>query len=537
MSDDTLLAEFVSGAKESAFTALVRRHVDLVYATARRQLGDAGLAEEVTQNVFIALARKSGALRGSATISGWLYKTTLLEARHALRSELRRQRREAVAVEIGTTTADGESPWASLVPLLDEGLMKLREGDRLAVLLRYCEEKPLREVGGALGISEDAAQKRVAKSLEELTRFFQRRGFRVSCVGASGAALFAQAITAAPVHLAANVARAALAASSGAGLSGLGLAAFKVMNLTKLQLTVACVCLAAVPVAYEAHALRDVRQDTSALNAQLAIRQQSLADAQGQRDALARRIRAADESLAGLPTRAQAAAKLPPSAPPRWVDSSPFARVPKELLERVRVNAFERDWRLRKELAAVLAMTPAQFDGAQGAVEDYFAEIRALEETHLQLLPTVPDVSTAGQRVAFRITRYEPEANAARLRLRERLRAQLDETRAGLALRYLDFAPARRATPQPGEPLPDDDFFEQPGHSSDRWNFHGYERTVTMTLPNDPKSQPTLMVDMKIGSRDGMSFGGDGHIFNPAAAAALKAQWEAFASARPTPPK
>ena len=217
------------------------------------------------------------------------------------------------------------------------------------------------------------------------------------------------------------------------------------------------------------------------------------------------------------------------------MDSSPFARVPKELLGRLRVNPFGRDWRLRKELAEVLALTPEQFDGAQRAVEDYFAETRALEETHLQLLPTVPDAGADGLRVAFRITRYEPEANAARLRLRERLRAELDETRAGLALKYLDFAPARRAMPQPGEPLPDGDFFEVPGHSSDRWNFHGYERTVTMTLPNDPKSQPTLMVDIKFGSLDSMSCGSDGHMFNPAAAATLKAQWEAFTSARPAP--
>src|SRR5262249_2549718 len=154
-------------------------------------------------------------------------------------SELRRRRRETVAMELGVATREGESPWTSLVPLLDEGLMNLREGDRLAVLLRYFEEKPFREVGGALGISEDAAQKRVAKSLEALTRFFQRRGFRVSCVGASGATLFARAATAAPAHLAASAARQALAAGGGTSLSGLGLLAFKVMNLTKLQITAA----------------------------------------------------------------------------------------------------------------------------------------------------------------------------------------------------------------------------------------------------------------------------------------------------------
>jgi RNA polymerase sigma factor (sigma-70 family) len=499
-------------------------------------LGDAGLAEEVTQNVFIALARKASALRDAATISGWLYKATLLEARHTLRSELRRQRREAVAVELGGATAEGESPWAALVPLLDEGLMKLREDDRLAVLLRYFEEKPFREVGGALGISEDAAQKRVAKSLEALTRFFQRRGFRVSCVGASGAALFARAATSAPVQLATNVARDALAASGSAGLSGLGLLAFKAMNLTKLQIAAACICLAAVPVTYEAYALRTAQRDTSALSAQLAAQQQSLADAEAQRDGLARRLRTTDEWVAGMPARLAAVTPRPRSEPPRWVDSSPFARVPKELLDRVKVNALGRDWRLRKELASILALTPEQFDSAQRALDNFFAEIRALEEAHLERLPPGPETDADGQRAVFRITRYEPEANAARIRLREELRTVLGEARAELAVKYLDFAPARRGVLQPGEPLPEDDFFDEPSHSSDRWNFHGYERTITMVLPRDPTSQPTVTVDMKMGN-SGMGFGGDLSMFNPAAAAALKSQWEAFTATRPPLPK
>jgi hypothetical protein len=414
--------------------------------------------------------------------------------------------------------------------------MNLREGDRLALLLRYFEEKPFREVGGALGISEDAAQKRVAKSLEALTRFFQRRGFRVSCAGAAGATLFARAATSAPVPLAANVARDALAASGSASLSGLGLLAFKVMNLTKLQIAAVCICLGAVPVTYEAYALRTAQRDTSALSAQLAAQQQSLADAEAQRNGLARRLRTMDEWVAAMPARVAAATPRPQSEPRRWVDSSPFARVPKELLERVKVKALGRDWRLRQELASVLALTPEELDGAQRAVDNFFAEIRALEEAHLERLPSGPDANRDEQRVVFRITRYEPEANAVRLRLREGLRAVLGEARAELAVKYLDFAPARRGELQPGEPLPEDDFFAEPSHSSDRWNFHGYERTITMVLPREPTRQPTVTVDMKTGS-SGMGFGGDLTMFNPAAATALKSQWEAFTATRPPPPK
>jgi hypothetical protein len=350
-------------------------------------------------------------------------------------------------------------------------------------------------------------------------------------------ALFEQAAaSAAPAHLAASVVGAGLAASGGAGLSGLSLVLFKLMNLTKIQIAAACVCLAAVPVAFEAHALRGARRDLAALSEKLTAHRQSLLDAQAQRDALSARLRVAEASTASLATSQQARPPAPQPAAPGWVDGSPFARVPKSLLERARFNALGSDWRLRPELAAVLALTPEELDGAQQAVDEFFAEIRALEEAHLERLPPAQDADADGESVSFRITRYEPEANAARLRLRERLRAGMGEARADLALKYLDFAPARRAALQPDEPMPDGDFFEEASHNSGRWNFHGYERTIAMTLPDDPERGPELTVNLKFGSGS-MTFGGDHHLFNPAVAAPLKAQWEALRAARPAPLK
>ncbi len=57
MNDQELLREYLERSSEGAFQSLVQRHVNLVYSTALRRLGDSGFAEEVTQNVFIALAR------------------------------------------------------------------------------------------------------------------------------------------------------------------------------------------------------------------------------------------------------------------------------------------------------------------------------------------------------------------------------------------------------------------------------------------------------------------------------------------------
>ena len=85
-SDQQLVAAYAGHASESAFQAVVARHVDLVYATALRQLGDRGMAEEVTQNVFVVLARKAPRLGGIETLAGWLHRTAILEAKSRLAS-------------------------------------------------------------------------------------------------------------------------------------------------------------------------------------------------------------------------------------------------------------------------------------------------------------------------------------------------------------------------------------------------------------------------------------------------------------------
>ena len=90
MGDNSLLREFAACRSEGAFAALVLQHVNLVFATAYRQLGNHSLAEEVTQSVFVALARKAGSLGRHPTVTGWLHKATLLECRRVLRTELRR---------------------------------------------------------------------------------------------------------------------------------------------------------------------------------------------------------------------------------------------------------------------------------------------------------------------------------------------------------------------------------------------------------------------------------------------------------------
>ena len=162
-----------------------------------------------------------------------------------------------MAVAVGTVSAAGESVWASLVPLLDEALLQLSEKDRVAVLLRFLEEKPLREVGEALETSEDAAQKRVARALSQMTDFFRQRGFAVHALTAS-APLFAAATQAAPTGLASGIVAASLAGATGAGAATLSLTLIKIMTMTKVKVAAVTLLVAAAattPIVWQQKAI------------------------------------------------------------------------------------------------------------------------------------------------------------------------------------------------------------------------------------------------------------------------------------------
>jgi hypothetical protein len=119
----------------------------------------------------------------------------------------------------------------------------LDKTDRSAILLRYFENKSLREVGQALGTSEDAAQKRVSRAVERLRDFFAHHGVSIGA-GGLAALITANAMEAAPGGLATGISSAALAtAAVGTGIS---LPVFLFMTLTKLKLGLGALLVAGV---------------------------------------------------------------------------------------------------------------------------------------------------------------------------------------------------------------------------------------------------------------------------------------------------
>ena len=168
-TDAELLARFAQGESEEAFAALVHRHIQLVHSVALRQTAHAHQAQEITQAVFVILARKARSLGSKTVLSGWLYHTARLTAANFQRSELRRIRREQEAFMQSTLDESSqETAWNELAPLLDDAMAQLRATDRDALVLRYFENKTLPQVGAALGVEERAAQKRVTRALEKL---------------------------------------------------------------------------------------------------------------------------------------------------------------------------------------------------------------------------------------------------------------------------------------------------------------------------------------------------------------------------------
>src|SRR5262245_2056693 len=109
-----LLTEYANGS-ESAFRELVLRYVNLVYSAAIRLVdGDAHLAEDVAQTVFVDLAGAADSLSRDVMLGGWLHRHTCFVAAKAMRAERRRQFRESQAAQMNALNDHTESNLAQI---------------------------------------------------------------------------------------------------------------------------------------------------------------------------------------------------------------------------------------------------------------------------------------------------------------------------------------------------------------------------------------------------------------------------------------
>jgi RNA polymerase sigma factor (sigma-70 family) len=259
-SDAELLREYAKGGGESAFAELVARHTNLVYSAALRQAESGPAAAEITQSVFVDLARRSGSLAprlsNDASLAGWLCRSARNQALNFRRNEFRRQARERLAMEQflpSPISSSAPSPdWERLRPVLDEAMAELPEPDYDAIVLRFFQNQDLRTVGRALGVSDDTAQKRVSRALDKLRDQLTKRAVTTTAAALS-LAITANAVHAAPAGLIITIS--AATAVTGSALASTTATVTKTIAMTALQKTlIAAAALAAVGTGvYEAH--------------------------------------------------------------------------------------------------------------------------------------------------------------------------------------------------------------------------------------------------------------------------------------------
>jgi RNA polymerase sigma factor (sigma-70 family) len=272
MEDGQLLRSYAEQGSEAAFHELVARHMDLVYSTAlRRADGDACLAQDVAQQVFTDLALNARQVSRRFILGGWLYRHSCFLASRLLRAEHRRQAREraAVAMHHQDHHAPEEGLWQQLAPVLDQAMFQLNQADRDALVLRFFQNRDLRQVGAAIGVSEDTAQKRVSRALEKLRKVLVKQGITSASSAALAAILTGFSVSAAPAGLATSVAASSLA--SAAAASGLTVVLANLMTIAKLKFALGAVVVVGLgtAVVIEQQAWTTLRRQNEALRSRV----------------------------------------------------------------------------------------------------------------------------------------------------------------------------------------------------------------------------------------------------------------------------
>jgi RNA polymerase sigma factor (sigma-70 family) len=336
MSDDTaLIRRYGQEGDEAAFTELVGRHVHLVWGVARRITGDPDLARDVSQTVFSDLARKAGALPERTILAGWLHRAACHAASNAVRSNVRRVQRERLAMNLAESPeaeADAQAV-ETLQPLVDDALAALPGSDRDALLLRYFGGKTFGEIGLSLGLSDDAAQKRVSRALEKLRDHFRSHGIVVSA-GTVAAAVSVAGAETAPALVTTGIVSATAAVATVSAESWTSS-----LPLMKTPLVLATVAVLSITAAWQSHSLSELREENASLAAELALAR-SAAEARPapmavnlEEDGELLRLRAKVAELSRLQRVAAAALPVPT---PRTASAAPEAEQPEALVEYMR---------------------------------------------------------------------------------------------------------------------------------------------------------------------------------------------------------
>ncbi|MGC4015418.1 MAG: sigma-70 family RNA polymerase sigma factor [Luteolibacter sp.] len=172
--DPTLLLRWSRDHCEQSFRLLVERYAGLVHHAAKRRSGDETIAAEASQATFILLARKAATLTARTSLAGWLHVTAVHQSRNLQRRQMRELRKRKGLSDQPDTT--GSEAWSHMQPELDQAMAALSTPDREALLLRYYRALSVKEIAGLLGLTVEAAQKRLTRATDRLRLRLSTRG-------------------------------------------------------------------------------------------------------------------------------------------------------------------------------------------------------------------------------------------------------------------------------------------------------------------------------------------------------------------------
>lgn len=347
---------------------------------------DRHLAEDVTQATFAALAQNAQKLTQRAVLSGWLHRTAQNLACNTVRSEVRRRAREEEAAVMNELShREPEAHWKEIAPHLDSALGELDEMDRDALMLRYFERKSAHEMAQILGVSDEAAQKRVTRAAERLRGELARRGVTAGAAGLF-AVISANAIQAAPATLAGTISTAA--ASAGAAIhSSTPIAATKTIAMTTLQKSFAAAALlAAVGTSlFQAHENVKMRREVQSIQQAQASLAAQVAQVRQERDEATNGLATAREQIAQMKTAQNSnellrlrgnvgSLRQQLASSEAKNNSSGFSKMMSDPAMREYINKAMEDLIKRRygPLFQELNLTPEQVDQFVGLVHDNF---------------------------------------------------------------------------------------------------------------------------------------------------------------------
>lgn len=182
-SDADLLQGFSGSGNTADFESLVTRHAQMVHAVAMRTLSNHHDAEDVTQAVFLALAREAAKLTGKPSVAGWLHTVSRRLSLDVRRSRESRQRREQAMIPESENTGPIDDLIPSFRRELDFAINRLPDRYRQPLVLFYMEGAPHAEVAQRLNLEPSTLRTRLSRACDMLRGMLVRRGVEVTSVG------------------------------------------------------------------------------------------------------------------------------------------------------------------------------------------------------------------------------------------------------------------------------------------------------------------------------------------------------------------